>query len=85
MKLSLKGLAIASGLVWGAALLCVGLTNLAVPTYGTSFMQAMSSVYPWYHGSRTIADIVIGTLDAFVDGVVAGLLFGWLYNAFSRA
>lgn len=83
MKLSLKGLTIASGLLWGGCLLCAGLTNLAVPSYGTSFLQAMSSVYPWFHASRTIGDILIGTLDGFVDGAVAGLLFGWLYNIFA--
>jgi ABC-type nitrate/sulfonate/bicarbonate transport system permease component len=83
MKLSLKGLAIAFGLLWGGALLCAGLTNLAMPSYGMSFLQAMSSVYPWFHASRTIGDVLIGTLDGFVDGVICGLLFGWLYNAFS--
>jgi hypothetical protein len=27
---------------------------------------------------------VIGTLDGFVDGAVAALLFAWLYNSFAR-
>jgi hypothetical protein len=85
MKLSLKGMALAGGLLWGGALLCAGLTNLAVPTYAMSFLQAISSVYPWFHASRTIGDVLIGALDALVDGAVAGLLFGWLYNIFSAS
>ena len=85
MKLSVKGLALASGLLWGGCLLLLGLLNLAMPSYGLTFLQSMSSVYPWFHASRTIGDVLIGTLDGLVDGLVAGLLFGWLYNAFASS
>ena len=54
MRLSVQGLAVAASLLWGGALLCVGLTNLASPLYGMSFLQVMSSVYPFFHASRTI-------------------------------
>ena len=80
MRLSLKGMTIAAGLLWGGAILFLGLINLVRPTYGASFLQAISSVYPWFHASRTFVDVVIGALDALVDGAVAGFLFGWLYN-----
>jgi len=83
MRLSIQGLAIAAGLLWGGALLCVGLTNLASPSYGMSFLQVMSSVYPFFHASRTIGDVVIGTVDGLVDGAIAGFLFTWLYNTFA--
>jgi hypothetical protein len=43
-------------------------------------MQMMSSVYPWFHASRTFGDVLIGAIDGLVDGAIAGLLFGWLYN-----
>ena len=80
MRLSLKGMTIAAGSLWGGAILFLGLINLVWPTYGANFLQAISSVYPWFHASRTFVDVVIGTLDALVDGAIAGLLFGWLYN-----
>ena len=83
MRLSIRGLAIAAALLWGGAILCVGLTNLASPSYGMNFLQTMSSVYPWFHASRTLGDVVIGTIDGLVDGAVAGLLFAWLYNSFA--
>ena len=83
MRLSLKGLAITSGLLWGAAVLFVGLINLAAPSYGTGFLQMVSSVYPGYHASRTIVDVVVGTCYGVVDGGVGGLVFGWLYNLFA--
>ncbi len=80
MRLSLKGMTVAAGLLWGGAILFVGLINLVRPTYGVSFLEMISSVYPWFHASRTLGDILIGTIDGLIDGAVAGLLFGWLYN-----
>lgn len=80
MRLSIKGTAIAAGLLWGGALLLVGLINLARPEYGTNFISMMSSVYPWFHSTHTFASVVIGTIDGFIDGAIAGCLFGWLYN-----
>jgi hypothetical protein len=81
MRLSLKAMAIAAGLLWGAAVLCVGLLNLVDTNYGITFIQLTSSVYPWFHPSRTVGNVAIGTIDGLLDGAVAGLIFAWLYNA----
>jgi hypothetical protein len=83
MRLSIGGSAVAAGLLWGGGLLCAGLINLASPTYGLNFLQMMSSLYPFFHASRTIGDVIMGTVDALIDGAIAGLLFAWLYNAFA--
>ncbi|MGA7921594.1 MAG: hypothetical protein WCA38_18185 [Candidatus Acidiferrales bacterium] len=80
MRLSIKGTAIAAGLLWGGAILLVGLINLARPEYGMNFLTMMNSVYPWFHSSHNVASVVIGTIDGVIDGAVAGLLFTWLYN-----
>jgi ABC-type oligopeptide transport system substrate-binding subunit len=81
LKLSLKATAIAAGLLWGGAILLVGLINQADPSYGVNFMQMTSSVYPWFHASRTIGNVIIGTVDGLIDGAIAGLIFALLYNA----
>ncbi len=80
MRLSIRGKAIAGGLLWGGGILCVGLTHLARPTYGVNFLDMISSVYPWLHGSRGFRYLAISTIDGLIDGAVAGILFGWLYN-----
>jgi hypothetical protein len=80
MKLSLKAIAIAGALVWGGAILLVGLINLSLPGYGLNFLQMTSSVYPWFHASHTISSVVIGTIDGLVDGAVAALIFAAIYN-----
>ena len=83
MRLCIKGMAIAAAFLWGGAILFVGLMNIALPAYGLNFLQTLSSVYPWFHASRSIGDVVIGALDGLVDGAIAGSLFGWLYNSFA--
>jgi hypothetical protein len=48
-----------------------------------NFIQLTSSVYPWFHVSRTASNVAIGTIDGLIDGAIAGLILAWLYNAFS--
>src|ERR1700739_2116025 len=80
MRLSIKGMAIASGLLWGSAILLVGLINLAKPTYGTTFLTMITSVYPLFHTSHSITRVLIGAANGVIDGVIAGCLFALLYN-----
>ncbi|MGH7870306.1 MAG: bacteriophage holin [Candidatus Dormibacteraceae bacterium] len=84
MKFSTKGLALASGILWGLAMLVMGLANLIWGSYGQQFLQTMSSVYPGYHATRSIAEIIVGTLYGAVDGLVGGAVFAWLYNQFVK-
>jgi hypothetical protein len=83
MKLSLKAIAISGALVWGGAILLVGLINLSRPGYGLDFLQMTSSVYPWFHDSHTLSSVLVGTIDGLVDGAIAGLIFAALYNTFA--
>ena len=84
MKFSAKGLALASGILWGLAMLVTGLANLIWGNYGQQFLQTMSSVYPGYHATRSIAEVVVGTLYGAVDGLIGGAIFAWLYNQFVK-
>jgi hypothetical protein len=80
MRLNLKAMAIAAGVLWGGAILFVSLVNLVRPSYGMTFLQMVSSVYPGFRASRTLADVLTGTGYAIVDGAVGSLLFGLIYN-----
>lgn len=83
MKLSVKGLAIASAILWASALLLTGTANLIWPGYGHAFLEAMSSIYPGYKVDSGISGVITGTLYALVDAGIAGALLAWLYNLFS--
>ncbi len=83
MKLSVKALAITSGLVWGGAMLTCGLVNLAARPYSSKFLDVMSSVYPGFHNSGTVGDVLVGAGYGFLDGAVAGSVIAAIYNRFA--
>lgn len=83
MKLSIKGLTIAGGIIWALAILVVGILNIIFAEYGGEFLKLMASVYPGYKASATFIDVIVGTLYALLDGAVAGFVFALLYNAFA--
>jgi hypothetical protein len=85
MRLSLKAMGISGGILWGGAILLVGLINLTDPNYGVNFLQMTSSVYPWFHTTHTLSSVLIGTIDGAVDGALAAVLFAGLYNVLTRS
>ncbi|MFZ0772914.1 MAG: hypothetical protein WCA49_08385 [Candidatus Sulfotelmatobacter sp.] len=84
MKFNTKALALASAILGGLAMLVMGLANLIWGNYGQQFLQTMSSVYPGYHATRSVAEVVVGTVYGAVDGLIAGAVFAWLYNQFAK-
>ena len=83
MRVSLKAITLSSAILWGSAMLFVGLIHMADPSYGTDFLRIVSSVYPGADTAPTLGPVLLGTVYGFVDGGVAGLLFGLLYRAFA--
>ena len=83
MKLDVKGMAITLGLVWGAAVLVVGIANLIWPNYGQAFLELVASIYPGYTAGASVGQLIVGTLYGLVDGAVGGAVIAWLYNLFS--
>lgn len=83
MRISVKALAITFALLWGGAIAFAGFIHLAYPSYGTTLLAFASSIYPGFHGARSLGDTLVGTLWALCDGACGGLIFGWLYNLFA--
>lgn len=75
MKFNTKALALTSAILWGLVMLGMGLANLIRANYGQQFLQLMASVYPGYHATRAIAEVVVGTLYGAVDGLIGGAVF----------
>ena len=76
----IKAITTASAILWGASMFIVGIIHLGFPSYGTDFLNVMSSVYPGLHTTRTIWEVLLGTCYGFVDGAVGGYVFGMLYR-----
>jgi hypothetical protein len=80
MNISLKALSLSSAILWGSAMLLVGLIHMAYPSYGADFLRIMSSVYPGADTAPSLSRVVLGTAYGFADGAIAGFLLGWLYK-----
>jgi hypothetical protein len=84
MRLSAKGVAVTSAVLWSGCLLLVGFINLAAPSYGVDFLRGIGSVYPGFYHVRNLADVLLGAIYGAVDGAIGGWLFAWIYNYFAR-
>ena len=80
MKINSKALALALGIIWGAAVFIVAGVNLFWPNYGANLLELLVSVYPGYKGTSTLTSVVTATLYSAIDAALFGLILGWLYN-----
>lgn len=84
MKLSVKAVALSAAVLWALALFMVITLNMVTDSYGSEFLRVMGSIYPGYHPGTGVSSIIVGSLYAFVDAGIAGLIFAWLYNLFVK-
>ncbi len=80
MKWNIKALALSLGIVWGFAQLMIGWA--ASFGWGGEYVRVMASIYigfkPGFLGG------IIGAMWGFSDAVIGGLIFGFLYNWFTK-
>jgi hypothetical protein len=75
-KVQPVALGIAIGVLWAIYVGCLGIT--AIFGWGTALVDALASLYIGYGAS--ILGAIIGAIWAFIDGLVAGVVVGWIYN-----
>jgi hypothetical protein len=80
-KLSPAALGLALAVVWGSAVLIVGLLAHYF-SYGKAFVTSMGIMYIGYEPS--IVGSIIGGVMGFIDAFIGGALIAWLYNLFLR-
>lgn len=80
MRLNIKAFSIACSLIWGSALLVIGIAHAIWPNYGQLFLELIASVYPGYHSDSSVGSIIVGTVYGLFDGGIGGALFAWIYN-----
>jgi len=84
MKLSIKGLALASAIIWGSAILIVGIANMVFPGYGINLLEVVGSIYPGHQPGTGFSSVIIGSLYAVVDAGIGAAIFAWVYNYFAE-
>ena len=76
-NLNPKGLGLACGIVWGVAVLIIGLAATKYPLSAGLVFE----VYPW--SGPGLVGSIIGAIWGFVDGFIGGAIVAWLYNRLS--
>ena len=81
MKINVKAFALTTGIFWGIGLFLI--TWWIIIFDGASgATNIVSSVYRGYNIS--IGGSFIGLIWGFVDGLIGGAIFAWLYNLISN-
>jgi len=80
MQLSVKGMAVACGVLWGVCVVLLGVANLVLPGYGRAVLDLAASIYPGYDPGGGPGGVIVGGLYSLVDGAAGGAIFAWLYN-----
>ena len=83
-QLSVRAFGAAVGVFWAGCVFLVGLINLIVPSYGLAFLWFVSSVSPGFNVQPTLLSVLIGTIYALLEGLIAGGFIAWLYNFLSK-
>jgi len=81
-KLDVKAFGIACGIVWGFAMLSLGLLN-TFTTWGVGIEKAMATLYIGY--KPTLVGSIIGGIWGFADAGIGGAVVAWLYNKLSQS
>ena len=77
MRLNVKALAITCGLLWGLGLFCITWWIMLFEG-ATGEVTLIGQVYRGYCISPVGS--IIGMLWGFVDGLIGGAIFAWVYN-----
>lgn len=81
MKLDSKALALAGGIVWGAAIFVATWWLIIIGSSG----KTMNLLGRFYLGYKVAWwGSFVGLVWGFVDGFIAGLLIAWIYNMFVK-
>ena len=82
MKLNTKAFALTCGILWALTMLLMTIF-MVLRNDTCSFMDNFTSIYFGYSVSWVGA--VVGAVWGFVDGLIGGAVFAWLYNKLAGA
>ena len=78
MRLNSKVFALTAGIIWGVIVFISTIWLLITGSAG----RTISLLYHFYWGySFSFIGAVIGLFWGFIDGLIIGYIFSWLYNS----
>lgn len=80
MKLNPRAFALSAGIVWGLAVFIATIWLLIIGSAGST----IALLHKFYLGySVSVVGAFIGLFWGFIDGLIVGFLFAWIYNLFT--
>jgi len=77
MKLNIKALALTCGILWGLTVFLVTIWITIIESHGST----LGLLHKFYFGySVSWGGAFIGLVWGFIDGLICGSIFAWLYN-----
>ena len=85
MKIKLSGIAFSLAITCALIVFAVGFVNIFFPVYGVKFLECVESIYPGYTiGKWGFFGVLVAAGYSFIDGLVIGFIFGFIYNRFAK-
>ena len=81
MKLRVRALGIAMGIVWGLTIFVATIWSSALG--GGKTLSVLSTYYFSY--SVSFGGAILGLIWGFINGFIVGAVIAWLYNTLSKA
>ncbi|MEW6529687.1 MAG: bacteriophage holin [Thermodesulfobacteriota bacterium] len=82
MKFNVKAFALTCGIFWGLSIFII--TWWLIIFYGASGARTVIGLFYFGYTVSALGSI-IGLVWGFVDGLVSGAIFAWLYNLLARS
>ena len=81
VRLNAWAFGLATGITWGFSAILLGMLTLWF-NFGPHTQQTMANVY--MSNNASVSGILIGMVLAFINGLVMGAIFAYLYNIFNH-
>src|SRR5664280_1837194 len=77
-KISVKTITLSSVILWGDAMLFVGLIHMATSSYGGDFLRMMSSVYPGADTAPRLGSVLLDLVQCMGSWMASSPVCSWV-------
>jgi hypothetical protein len=80
MKLHLCAATVAGGVISAGGLFIVALLFKLTGGSGEVFLRFCDGLFPLYHPHTGVANLILGLVNALIQGAIMALIVAWVYN-----
>jgi len=80
MKLHLWAATVAGGVLSAAGLFIAAVLFRLTGGSGDKLLWFCDALFPLYHPHQGVANLILGLVNALVEGAIIALIIAWVYN-----